>query len=176
MKAGELNRRQGREQRVFEQADNRLIGFRSTFSVSSVVSYSNALMVHSKVAAWCVAMAIGAMSLGGCGEPSETVSVHGHVTYQGEAVTNGSLTFFPESGRPIATPLTDAGQYAVELPPDQYDVAVSVGVTLPAGWKEGDPVPPPEITLPARYTTRAKSVLQATVAADQAEPVDFALE
>ena len=84
--------------------------------------------------------------------------------------------FFPVKGRPISAALMPEGEYSVELPPGDYEIVVSVGYELPPGWKEGDPIPPQKVVLPAQYTTRAKTKLKATVAPGQEEPIDFVLK
>jgi hypothetical protein len=121
---------------------------------------------------------VGAVVLtsGGCRESSNTVSVHGSVTYRGKALTNAALMFFPATGRPTSVVISSDGNYSAELPPGDYVVTVNVGADLPPGYKEGDPLPPPKFILPDEYTSRAKSTLQATVAADQSAPIDFELE
>lgn len=112
----------------------------------------------------------------GCGESSNTVTVRGHVTYRGEALTNAALMFFPTVGRPTSAVLSSEGNYTTELPPGEYVVTVNVGAELPPGYKEGDPLPPSKFILPDEYTTRAKSKLTASVAPNQDEPIDFALQ
>jgi len=112
----------------------------------------------------------------GCGGSSPGVPVQGHVSYQGEAISSGTLTFFPASGRPISTILSSNGEYTTRLQPGEYRVTITVGVDVPAGWEEGDPLPPPKFVLPARYTTRSKDSLKLTVVEKQQEPFDFALE
>jgi hypothetical protein len=116
------------------------------------------------------------LAVGGCGEKSTAVAVDGNVTYQGKTFDNGSITFYPAAGRPVNTPITADGAYAVELEPGEYVVGVNYSEPLPPGFKEGDPVPPPKFVIPPEYSTRAKSKLSATVAADQSEPIDFKLE
>jgi hypothetical protein len=109
----------------------------------------------------------------GCSESSSTIAVHGTVSYRGQPITSGAVTFFPESGRPTTVSLTDEGEYAAELPAGEYRVTVNVGVVLPPGWKEGDPVPPQKLQLPVQYTTQARTPLKANVTADDRQPVDF---
>jgi hypothetical protein len=72
-------------------------------------------------------------------------------------------------------PVVD-GKYETSLSPGDYIVVVTVGVDVPAGWREGQPLPPPKFTLPAEYTSRVKSTLKATVKAGQSEPIDFELK
>ncbi len=119
------------------------------------------------------ALLLGALT--GCGGDSEGVAIEGRISYQEQAIENGSLTFFPAQGRPITAVLSEGGKYSCRLPAGAYRVAVTVGVSLPPEWKEGDPVPAQSITLPAEYGTRLKTPLTATVSADHAAPIDFAL-
>jgi hypothetical protein len=83
----------------------------------------------------------------GCGQPSDTVTVQGNVTYRGKAIAKGSVTFYPDTGRPTNAPILD-GAYQTVLRPGEHVVTVSVSRPLPPGFKEGDPEPPPEIELP----------------------------
>jgi hypothetical protein len=111
----------------------------------------------------------------GCGQASSGVSLAGNVSLQGQPIANGAVMFFPPHGRAIVTTTNATGDYAVKLEPGQYDVTVNTSVQLPAGWKEGDPVPPQKTVLPTIYTTRVKTPLQATVAASGAQSIDFDL-
>ncbi len=120
-------------------------------------------------------VAVLAASIVGCGHDSSGVPVQGHVSYQGQPIAHGALMFFPPQGSPIPAVTDSEGNYAVKLAPSEYTVTVNVSVQLPAGWKEGDPVPRQEIVLPTEYTTRVKSVLKATVAADGPQSIDFVL-
>jgi hypothetical protein len=114
-------------------------------------------------------------SLAGCGDGQDTVSVTGNVTYQGNPVKSGAMSFFPTTGRPAYATIS-AGTYDVELPPGDYVVTISAGsAEKPANYKEGDPLPPDEFTLPPEVTTRSKSKLTAKVTTDQSEPIDFKL-
>jgi hypothetical protein len=119
---------------------------------------------------------LAAISSSGCIRSSDLLPVQGQVSYRGEPVTNGSVTFFPAQGRPESAPLSEEGAYEIHLPPGDYRVTINVGLSLPSGWKEGDPVPRPKFVLPPQYTTQAKTVLTAHVSQETAESIDFALE
>ena len=101
--------------------------------------------------------------------------VSGTVTYRGTPLSNASITFFPAVGRPAIASISD-GEYSVRLPPGEYKVTITLGVDLPAGWKEGDPIPPPAMVLPPHYTNMRDTQLSAMVTEDQSEPIDFALQ
>jgi hypothetical protein len=83
--------------------------------------------------------------------------------------------FYPARGRAITAATDAAGDYTVELAPGDYAVTVNLSVKLPSGWKEGDPVPPQSVILPAEFTTRINTPLKATIAASGDEPIDFVL-
>jgi hypothetical protein len=113
---------------------------------------------------------------GGCQRnTSGTESIHGNIRYKGTPLTASSVTFFPASGRPVTAPAPE-GEYTAELAPGEYTAAIAVGIEYPKGFKEGDPIPPPKVVLPAEYTSRAKSTLKAVVKAEQTEPIDFDLK
>lgn len=130
----------------------------------------------AKLASCLLPLALFTMLAVGCGKGGDTVQVNGHVTYRGQAIPNGSLTFFPPTGRPVVAPLTQEGDYMAELTPGDYVAAVMVGSVLPEGYKEGDRLPPQSIVLPAEYTSRSKSTLKTTVSPGQSEPVNFELK
>ena len=111
----------------------------------------------------------------GCGKSSGKVAVHGRVSYRGAPLESASLTFFPEKGRPEPTTVSN-GEYSAQLMPGEYSAVVLIGVNVPPGYKEGDPIPPPKVVLPEEYTSRTKSTLKATVKAGQKEPIDFDLK
>lgn len=128
------------------------------------------------LAAILLLVAVVVAGISGCGNPSNTVSVSGRISYQGNPLTNGAVTFFPQSGRPVIESISATGDYTAELPPGEYTVVINVAADRPAAYKEGDIVPPPKFVLPDQYTTRAKSTLKATVAPGQAEPINFELK
>jgi hypothetical protein len=118
--------------------------------------------------------AVCATPLAGCGGGGEGVPVNGSVTYRGQPFSNASITFYPTSGR-VAGAAIDNGQYSLRLLPGQYKVTVSLGVNLPPGWKEGDPIPPREIVLPDQFSNVLRTELTATILENQSEPIDFEL-
>jgi len=126
-----------------------------------------------------VALAATALLLccaAGCGETSLGVPIQGQVTFQGTPISSGTLTFYPTKGRPFSAVIAQEGAYSCQVPPGKYRVTVVIGVDLPAGWKEGDTLPPSKLRLPPKYTSRVRTPLTATVAKGQSEAVDFSLE
>lgn len=122
----------------------------------------------------CLVLALVCL-LGGCSKSDGTLTVRGQVTFRGKAIDSGVLTFYPQQGRPTMTNMA-AGKYSTALAPGEYTATVEVVNALPPGFKEGDPMPPPKIVLPAEYTTRAKSTLKASVQVGQDQPIDFVLK
>jgi hypothetical protein len=112
----------------------------------------------------------------GCQKSVPGIHVRGHVSYRDQAVANGSLMFYPVQGRATVAVTSESGDYEAVLIPGDHDVVINISVKPPAGWKEGDPIPPPKFVLPDQYTKRAKSTLKASVKEDQSEPIDFNLK
>jgi hypothetical protein len=99
--------------------------------------------------------------IAGCGGVDDGVPVSGTITYRDQPFSNASITFYPVSGRPVSAAISE-GEYSTVLKPGEYKVTVSLGVNVPPGWKEGDPI--------------LHTQLSATVSEDQSEPIDFKLE
>lgn len=112
----------------------------------------------------------------GCRKPADGTAVKGRVTYRGEPLARGAVTFFPASGRPVTAATSEQGDYQVALTPGDYVVIVNQGFSPPPGFKEGDVLPPPKFTLPAEYSSRARSQLNAHVEAGASQPLDFLLK
>src|SRR6266478_1634968 len=115
------------------------------------------------------------LTASGCKKSSVAVPIHGHISYRGEPLATSSVTFFPETGRPVTAPAPQ-GEYAAELMPGNYTATVAVGIEYPKGFKETDPLPTPKVVLPDAYRTRTKSTLKTTVKPGQSEPIDFELK
>src|SRR4051812_7242101 len=84
-----------------------------------------------------LALLFGGLLCTGCGDASNQAKVHGKVTYQGEPLPNGTITFFPSQGRPKSVALSQQGAYSIELPPGDFTVIVGVGREVPAGLRDG---------------------------------------
>lgn len=114
----------------------------------------------------------------GCGQGPETTQLSGAVTFRGQALDHGMISFFPATGRPTGTAIEPDGTYRVSLPPDSYSVIVLAPPKLPEGFREGDPLPPPDPNpLPEKYGRKETSGLTATIEpGSAAQQADFALE
>jgi hypothetical protein len=106
----------------------------------------------------------------GCAQRVKLGRVSGRVTYKGQPVPNGAITFLPSpSGPPATAAIRSDGTYALQTP-DVGDGAVlgkhAVMITAlrvgPAmGPEEKDPLPPPII--PVKYGNTSTSGLTAEV-------------
>ncbi len=152
-------------------------GFRNQFGLRYELAISlmgNALSGNALLGNALLVTALLGM-LVGCGEASSNVAIQGKVSVAGEPLPGGTLTFFPNEGRPLATVLSKTGTYSCEVPPGDYRVTLVVGVQLPPGWEEGDRIPEPAFQIPMQFTTRKRTPLRATVTPGQSEPIDFSL-
>ena len=122
-----------------------------------------------------LAVALLSVALAGCSKSAGT-PVKGRVSYKGSPISGASLIFYPATGRAMTTVVDADGNYATNLPAGDYTATVTLSVELPAGWKEGQPIPPAKITLPPQYTKRTQTPLKASIAAGSVQSVDFDLK
>ncbi len=110
-----------------------------------------------------VLMVLGACC--GCGESDPATTVRGKVTSKGMAVPMGVVNFFSETGeRPIGATLDSSGEYEVRIPAGNYTIVVLTSTPpVPAGWKDGDPIPKPPVEVPAKYQQPQKSPLKVAI-------------
>lgn len=117
------------------------------------------------------------LSVVGCGDSSGTVPVNGQVTFRGQPLPNATLAFFPKTGRPVLASVSD-GDYCTELVPGDYSITVTTAFEMPQGYgrTHWNQLPPQTFQVPEDYTSRARTPLNATVAADQSESINFELK
>jgi hypothetical protein len=121
----------------------------------------------------------------GCGSGSGTVN--GKVTYKGQPLTMGTVTFMGTTGNPATAPINPDGTYkAVKVPLGQVKVGVAVPNTpaVPRGRtmdpsKFGGAKPPPEdgpkpVVIPTKYSSPDTSELSYDVKkGDQTIDIDL---
>ena len=93
---------------------------------------------------------------GGGGDGMERVDVSGTVTYQGQPVQEGSITFDPQGGGPVAGAQITGGKYQATgrgaVPVGNYIVRISATVEDRENWVEDAmPYPPTKELLPRKY-------------------------
>jgi hypothetical protein len=124
-------------------------------------------------------LAIGAM--GGCsgGNKVARYRVTGKVTYQGQPVERGEITFEdPSTGQVNSSSLSAGGAYALEVPAGDFRVSVAPPLIETKGTGDSPPdmVPDPGVkNIPRKYRRQETSGLAAQVAKDK-RTFDFELK
>jgi hypothetical protein len=115
----------------------------------------------------------------GCGDGGPVPrTVEGKVTYAGKPLDHGMIMFQPDKGRLASAGLQPDGHYSVSLAPGNYSVFLNAPPKLPEGFREGDPIPPPDPNaLPGKYSQKESSGLAASVEAGSGvQTVNFVLQ
>lgn len=119
-------------------------------------------------------------SLLGC-SPAEKFpryKISGKVTYQGQPVEEGTITFAdPATGQVNEGPLAAGGTYSTELPPGSFKVSVSPPLMETKGTGDSPPdfVPKKVNNIPKKYWVQETSGLTADIAKDK-RTFDFDLK
>lgn len=127
---------------------------------------------------WFMAVTLSSLALG-CAPKDETTEITGHVSYKGKPVAGGVVNFYPQAGgRPIAGIIDDQGRFQTNLAGGDYAVSVQSSTNLPEGFKEGDPLPPPDPNaVPIKYSLQKKSGLKASISQQPApQEINFDLK
>lgn len=116
--------------------------------------------------------------ISGCESKPATRTLEGAISYAGKPLEHGMIMFQPGTGRPSGTGILPGGKYSVSLAPGDYSVFLNAPPKLPEGFKEGDPIPPPDPNaLPAKFSRKETSGLSVKVEPGSGvQTVDFALE
>jgi len=105
--------------------------------------------------------------------------VTGKVTYQGQPVEQGEITFEdPTAGQVNSSPLRSGGGYSLELPAGDYRVSIAPPLieTKGTGDSPPDKIPDPAVkNIPKKYWRQESSGLAAQVAKDK-KAFDFDLK
>jgi hypothetical protein len=126
--------------------------------------------------------------LTGCGgaapEVQGLVPVSGVVTYKGEPLTSGVITFVPvgPTGQPASGNIGADGRYeamtgtsAIGVHPGDYTVRVE-SWSSPPSMGEGGAMDPGTSAIPQKYNDAGTSGLSATITAGDSREVNFRLE
>jgi hypothetical protein len=124
--------------------------------------------------ACAVCLLLTAIGCGGSGKHPVT----GAVSYDGEKVPTGWVTFVGDQGEaPINGAIAEDGTYRLEAEPGVYRVGISAPRKFPEGTKPEDTfrinLPPPHV--PPAYNAAERSGLEATVEAKD-NVINFALQ
>ncbi len=104
--------------------------------------------------------------LAGCGRGWGQVS--GTVRYKGQALPNGTITFYDEANQPVSSPIDADGKYAVDKVAAgkvKITVTAPMPIYLPGDPKRFEKPPANMPNLPARYADAEQSGLNRTVKA-----------
>jgi len=136
----------------------------------------------------CLALAVITLGCSGRGSKPPTVKLHGKVSYQGQPVSQGTVTFQPTKPaegypfRPATGVLNTDGTYELSTfdkgdgaIPGEYQVMI---VSLTSGPTPETPNAPEVWAVPKKYGNSVQSPLKVAVPAEQRGPLemDFTLE
>jgi hypothetical protein len=110
--------------------------------------------------------------IGGCGgDKLARYRVSGKVTFQGQPVQRGEITFEdPNTGQANSSALRSGGGYSLELPAGDFKVSVAPPLVQTKGTGETPPdmVPDPAVkNIPKKYWRQETSGLSAQVVKDK---------
>jgi hypothetical protein len=116
----------------------------------------------------------------GCGssDPLARYTVSGNVSFQGQPVEEGTITFEdPAAGQSNSSPLAAGGAYSMELPAGDFRVSVSPPLveTKAGPDSPGDMVPKKVANIPKKYWVQESAGLAAKVD-KSARQFDFELQ
>lgn len=116
----------------------------------------------------------------GCtsGDGAARYQVSGKVTFQGQPVERGEITFDTGAGQVNSSQLGSGGSYSLELPAGDYKVFIAPPLTEGKGTPDSPPdmIPDPTVkNIPKKYWVQETSRLTAQVAKDKRE-FDFDLK
>jgi len=116
--------------------------------------------------------ALAGLGVAGCTPDSGRYIVSGKVTFQGQPVEEGTVTFEdPAAGQVNSSPLTSGGAYAMELPAGDFRVSVSPPLVETKAGPDtpGDMVPKKVANIPAKYHRQETSGHSAKVESGKTE-------
>lgn len=112
---------------------------------------------------------LGAVLLVSCSRGPATSEVSGTITVAEGPLTRGIVNFLPDGGgAPVGGPVSTSGEFRFRVPLGSYRGVVVAEPELPAGWKEGEPLPPLKLPLADRYANPATSGI--TLKVESLEP------
>ena len=111
-------------------------------------------------------------------EKNPRYKVTGKVTYQGQPIEEGTITFEnPTAGEVNSSPLGSGGAYSLEVPAGDYKVSISPPLVETKGTADSPPdmVPKQVKNIPKKYWVQESSGLSAQVAKEK-RTFDFDLK
>ena len=114
----------------------------------------------------------------GSGDKVPRYKVSGKVTYQGQPVGEGTITFEnPTAGEVNSSPLNSSGSYSLELSAGDYKVSIAPPLVPTKGTGDSPPdmVPKKVNNIPKKYWVQESSGLSAQIAKNK-RTFDFDLK
>ncbi len=124
----------------------------------------------------CLSVAVLFLFCGGCGDGGPPkYKISGKVTYKQKIIPTGSVTFAPKGGGDlIVVAISDEGEYQLEAPAGEYEVAVAA-IGEVADGVEGFKQMTPRPLLPDRFSYPARSGIVVTVVETELNAIDLSL-
>lgn len=136
--------------------------------------------VHGK-SRFGVGLALTVLVVAGCGCGGRKGEVSGTVSYRGQPLPVGTVTFFGKDNQNVGSSAISEGKYKVsQVPPGS--VKITVATPPPPGRTAGNAPPPPKdmpapiasIAIPPKYSSPDQSGLTYEVkSGSQAHPIDL---
>jgi hypothetical protein len=102
----------------------------------------------------------------GCGDGSNTSTVHGTVTHEGKTLERGTLLFNPVDASlpPSRATIQSDGTYELAAVPGDYKITVSLFSETDPNLEPGDPgYEEPKSLIPVKYSSLNSTPLRGTV-------------
>jgi hypothetical protein len=138
--------------------------------------------IHLSFALQCLVLACIAVALGGCGRQSNRLAIEGHVTFEGQPLPDGKISFTPQPGTssPTAGATIREGAFAVPrdkgVRPGKFRVEIravrATGKTMRDDLS-GEVIARKEPYIPKRYNEASELV--AEIKPDDNNKLEFAL-
>jgi hypothetical protein len=139
------------------------------------------------LAVWVIPVLLSLWGLAGCdSNPPPLAPVNGHVKYQGQPLSGGTIVFTPDPARgsrgPIALGKIDAqGKFTLYTKSDPGAVAGWHRVTIvamdePSNNEVANSLTPPRLRLPPKYQSPDTSGLYREVKISEPNIIDFELD
>jgi hypothetical protein len=104
----------------------------------------------------------------GCGSAERPIAIRGKVTFQGQAVSEGTVQFSdPKTGHGAEMELAPDGSYQATLPRGAYSVAILPPLLMVSKGGPVDPQFKKVRNIPQKYRSTATSGLTADVSSDK---------
>lgn len=126
---------------------------------------------------WTLLLVICLPLIWSCGGGAPQAEVRGKVEVAGKPLTRGLVNLIPDNGAPpVGGPVSADGSFAFLAPLGSYRVTVVAEPQLPAGWKEGDPLPPLKLDVPEKYSSPLTSGISTSISSTDPVRLELKLE